>query len=136
MSLWNVARALQSPYGILRNSYIPMLPTIKAVYCCDSLAILTCQKPNFRSIIEKNRAPTMDSMVSCIWGRGNKSFLVRLFSLQKLMQNRRPPSFLRTKITVLHQVDWDGWMASPSSISWMCSCTSSTKGGAIHWNAP
>ena len=70
MSLWNVARALQSPYGILRNSYTPILPTIKAVYCWEFLAILTCQKPDFRSIVEKNRVPTMDSMVSCIWGRG------------------------------------------------------------------
>ena len=70
MSLWNVARALQSLYGILRNSYTPMLPTVKAVYCWESLAIFTCQKPDFRSIVEKNWAPTMDSMVSCIRGRG------------------------------------------------------------------
>ena len=72
--LWNVTGALQSPYGILKNSYTPMLPTVKAVYCWDPLAILTCQKPNFKSIVEKNQAPTMDSMVSCIWGRGKASF--------------------------------------------------------------
>ena len=53
MSLWNVTGALQSLYGILRNSYTPMLPTVKAVYCWESLAILTCQKPDFRSIVEK-----------------------------------------------------------------------------------
>ena len=134
MSLWNVARALQSPYGILRNSYTPILPTIKAVYCWDSLAILTCQKPNFRSIVEKNQAPTMDSMVSCIQGRGNTSFLVRLLRLRKSRQNRRPPSFLQTRTTMLHQGDCDGQITPPSSISWICSRTSSTKGGAIRRN--
>ena len=92
MSLWNVAGALQSPYGILRNSYTPILPTVKAVYCWESLAILTCQKPDFKSIVEKKRAPTMDSMVSCIQGRGYASFLVQLFSWQKSMQNLRPDS--------------------------------------------
>ena len=131
MSLWNVTGALQSPYGILRNSYTPILPTVKVVYCWESLAILTCQKPNFRSIVEKNRAPTMDSMVSCIQGRGYASFLVWLFSLRKSMQNRRPPSFLRTKTTELHQGDWDGRIASPSNIFCMCSHTSSTNGGAL-----
>ena len=82
MSLWNVAGALQSPYDILRNSYTPMLPTVKAVYCWESLAILTCQKPNFKSMVEKNWVPTIDSMVSCIRGRGYASFLVWLFSLE------------------------------------------------------
>ena len=111
MSLWNVTGALQSPYGILRNSYTPILPTVKAVYCWESLAILTCQKPDFKSIVEKNRVPTIDSMVSCIWGRGYASFLVWLFSLRKSMQNRRPQSFLCTKTTTLHHGDWDGWIA-------------------------
>ena len=59
MSLWNVAGVLQSPYGILKNSYTPILPTIKAVYCWESLAILTCQKPDFKSIVEKKRVPTI-----------------------------------------------------------------------------
>ena len=47
---------------------------------------------DFRSIVEKNRVPTIDSMVSYIRGRGYASFLVRLFSLQISMQNWRPPS--------------------------------------------
>ena len=97
MSLWNVAGALQSPYNILRNSYTPMLPPVKVVYCWESLAILTCQKPNFKSMVEKNWVPIIDSMVSCIWGKGYASFLVWLFSLQKSVQNQRPPSFLRSK---------------------------------------
>ena len=131
MSLWNVAGELQSPYGILRNSYTPMIPTVKVVYCWESLAILTCQKPDFRSNVEKNRAPTIDSMVSCIQGRGYASFLVQLFSLRKSIQNRRPPSFLCTKTTALHHRDWDGWIAPPSSISCRCSRTSFTSDGAI-----
>ena len=134
MSLWNVARALQSPYGILRNSYTAILPTVKAMYCWESLAILTCQKPDFRSIVQKNWAPTMDSMVSCIWGRGYASFLVRLFSLRKSMQNRRPPSFLHTKTAALHQGDSDGQIVPSSNISCKCSHTSSTSGGAICLN--
>ena len=134
MSLWNVAGALQSLYGILRNSYTPILLTVKAVYCWESLAILTCQKPNFRSMVERNQVPTMDSMVSCISGKGYASFLVGLFSLRKSMQNQRPPSFLRTKTTALHHGDWDGQMAPPSNISCKCSCTSFTSGGAIWWN--
>ena len=48
----------------------PILPTVKAVYCWESLAILTCQKSDFRSMVEKNWTPTIDSMVSCIQGRG------------------------------------------------------------------
>ena len=134
MILWNVAGALHSPYGILRNSYTPILPTVKVVYCWESLAILTCQKPDFKSMVEKNRAPTMDSMVSCIRGRGYASFLVQLFSLRKSMQNWRPPSFFRTRTTALHQGDSDGRIAPSSSISWMCSLTSSTSEGAIHRN--
>ena len=47
------------------------------------------------------------------------------------MQNRRPPSFLRTKTTALHQGDWDSRIAPPSNISCKCSRTSSTSGGAI-----
>ena len=40
------------------------------VYCEDFSDILTCQNPDFKSIVEKNRALTMDSMISCIWCRG------------------------------------------------------------------
>ena len=53
---------------------------VKAVYCRDFSDIFTCQNPDFKSIIEKNRAPTKDSMVSCIWGRGYESFLVLAFN--------------------------------------------------------
>ena len=93
MSLWNVAGPLHNPYGIRRNSYTPKLPTVKAVYCWDFSDIRTCQNPDFRSMLEKNRAPTMDSMVSCIRGRGNESFLVLAFNFRKSMQNCRVPSF-------------------------------------------
>ena len=93
MSLWNIAGALHNPYGIRRNSYMPKLPTVKAVYCWDFPDICTCQNPDFRSMLEKNRAPTMDSMVSCIRGRGNESFLVLTFNFRKSMQNCRVPSF-------------------------------------------
>ena len=61
---------------------MPKLPTVKAVYCRDFSDIRTCQNPDFRSILEKNRAPTMDSMVSCIRGRGNESFLVLAFNFR------------------------------------------------------
>ena len=132
MSLWNVTGALQSPYSILRNSYTPILPTVKAVYCWESLAILTCEKPDFKSIVEKKRAPTMDSMVSCIRGRGYASFLVRLFSWQKLMQNLRLPIFFSHKDYRVAPGGLRGAYRAP--ISWMCSLTSSTSGGAIHRN--
>ena len=76
MSLWNIVGALHNLLGIQKNSYMPRLPTVKAVYCRDFSNIHTCQNRDFRSILEKNRAPTMDSMDSCMWGRGNESFLV------------------------------------------------------------
>ena len=134
MSLWNVAGALHSLYGIRRNSYTPRLPTVKVVYCRDFSDIRTCQNPDFRSILEKNQAPTMDSMVSCIRGRGNESFLVLEFNFRKLIQNWRVPSFLRTRTMVLHQGDLDGQIAPPSSMSCRFSRTSSSRGGAICWN--
>ena len=65
--------------------------------------------------------------------KGYASFLVWLFSWQKSMQNRRPPSFLCTKTTALHHGDCDSRMAPPSNISCKCSHTSSTSGGAIRW---
>ena len=80
MSLWNVAGALHNLNGIQRNSYTTRLPTVKVVYCRDFSDIRTCQNPDFRSILEKNQAPTMDSMVSCMRGRGNESFLVLEFN--------------------------------------------------------
>ena len=105
---------------------------VKAVYCRDFSDIFTCQNPDFKSIIEKNRAPTKDSIVSCIWGRGYKSFLVLAFNCWKSIQNCKPPSFFQTKTMALHQADCEGQMAPPSSISWRCSRTSSKSGGAIH----
>ena len=113
---------------------MPMLPTVKAVYCRDFSDIRTCQNPDFRSILEKNRAPTMDSMVSCMWGRGNKSFLVLEFNFRKSIQNWRVPSFFRTRTMALHQGDLDGRIAPPSSMSCRFSRTSSSRGGAIHQN--
>ena len=134
MSLWNVAGALHNPYGIRRNSYTPKLPTVKAVYCRDFSDIHTCQNPDFRSMLEKNRAPTMDSMVSCIRGRGNESFLVLAFNFWKSMQNHRVPSFFLTRTMVLYQGDFDGQIAPPSNMSCRFSWTSSSRGGVICQN--
>ena len=63
-------RGVAEPVQHLRNSYTPILPTVKAVYCWESLAILDLPEARFQVIVEKNRAPTMDSTVSCIRGRG------------------------------------------------------------------
>ena len=134
MSLGNVAGALHNPYGIRRNSYTPKLPMVKAVYFRDFSDIHTCQNPDLRSILEKNRAPTMDSMVSCIQGRGNQSFLVRAFNFRKSMQNRRVPSFFLTRTIALHQGDFEGRIAPPSNMSCRFSLTSSNRGGAIRQN--
>ena len=76
----------------------------------------------------------MVSIVSTIFGMGNESFSVRLFSRRKSMQNLRVPSFFLTRTTALHQGEFEGRIAPPSSISWMCSLTSSTRGGAILLN--
>ena len=107
---------------------------VKAVYCQDFYDIFTCQNLDFKSIVEKNRALTIDSMVSCIRGKGYESFLVLAFNHRKSIQNRKPPSFFRTRTTALHQVDCKGRMTPPSSISWRCSQTSSKSGGAICQN--
>ena len=85
-------------------------------------------------MLEKNQAPTMDSMVSCIRGRGNESFLVLAFNFRKSMQNRRVPSFFLTRTMALHQGDFDGRIAPPSNMSCRFSRTSSSRGGAIHRN--
>ena len=134
MSLWNVAGALHNQYSIQRNSYTPKLPTVKAVYCRDFSDIRTCQNPDLRSILEKNQAPTMDSMVSCIWGRGNESFLVRAFNFRKSMQNCRVLSFFLTRTMALHQGDFEGRIAPLSNMSCRFSQTSSNRGGVICQN--
>ena len=113
---------------------MPRLPTVKAVYCRDFSDIRTCQNPDFRSILEKNWAPTMDSMVSCMRGRGNESFLVLEFNLRKSIQNRRVPSFFLMRMMALHQGDLEGRIAPPSSMSYRFSRTSSSRGGTIHQN--
>ena len=96
---------------------MPKLPTVKAVYCRDFSNIRTCQNPDLRSILEKNQAPTMDSMVSCIRGRGNESFLVLAFNFRKSMQNRRVPSFFLTRTMALHQGDFAaGWPLRPTCL--------------------
>ena len=85
-------------------------------------------------MLEKNQAPTMDSMVSCIRGRGNQSFLVLAFNFRKSMQNRRVPSFFLTRTMALHQGDFNGQIAPPSNMSCRFSRTSSSRGGAISRN--
>ena len=108
MSLWNVAGALHNPHSIRRNSHMPKLPTVKAAHYQDFSDIRTCQNQDCRPILEKNWAPTMDTMVSCIRGRGNESFLVLAFNFRKSMHNRRVPSFLPTRTMALHQGDFEG----------------------------
>ena len=107
---------------------------MNAVYYLDSSDILTCQKPDFRSIVEKYLVPTKDSIVSGPLGNGWESFLVLAFRCRKSIQNLRVPSFFRTNTTALHHGDCDGRMVPPSNISWMCWRTSSTSCGAIHLN--
>ena len=129
-----MAGVLHNPYSIQRNSYTPRLPRVKVVYCQDFSDIRTCQNPDFRSILEKNRAPTMDSMVSCMQGRGNESFLVLEFNFRKSIQNRKVPSFFCTRTMALHQGDLDSWIAPLSRMSCRFSRTSSSRDGAICWN--
>ena len=131
---WNIAGALQRPYGMHRNSYTPILPTVNAIYWRESSDTLTCQKPLLRSMVEKYQAPTRDSMVSGHLGIGYESFFVRAFRHLKSIQNLKVPSFFHTSMTALHQGDWEGCMAPPSNISWMCWCTSSASCGAILLN--
>ena len=107
---------------------------VKAVYWQAFSDIFTCQKPLFRSMQEKYRAPTMLSMVSCIQGRGYESFLVLALRCWKSIQKWKEPSFFLTNTMALHQGDWEGQMAPPSSISWICCLTSSTSGGAMWQN--
>ena len=76
----------------------------------------------------------MDSIISCMQGRGYESFLVLALSHWKSMQNQSLPSFFQTRTTALHQGDCKGRIALPSSISWRCSQTSSKRGGAIRRN--
>ena len=86
------------------NSQNPRLPTVKAVYCCESGAILTCQKPLLKAIVEKCTAPTMISRASWICGNGYEPFLVCMFRQWK------------------------------SSISWSETHSSSSSGGGMHLN--
>ena len=50
----------------------------------------TQRSPCFKSIVEKNLALTMDSIVPCIRGKGYESFLVLVFNCRKSIQNHRP----------------------------------------------
>ena len=102
---------------------------MKAVYYCDSRAILICQKPDLKSIDEKCADPAMLSNASWMWAKGtNPSSALRHL---KLTQKCRVPSFFWTKTTALHNGDWLGWIASVSSISHSEARTSSNKGGGI-----
>ena len=73
---WNVASTLQRLYGMCKNSYTPILPTVNAVYWRESSDTFTCQKLLLRSMVEKYRAPTRDSMVSGHLGIRYESFFV------------------------------------------------------------
>ena len=117
-----------------RNSYTPILLTVNAVYWRESSDTLTCQKPLLRYMVEKYQAPTNDSMVSGHLGIGYESFFVWAFRFLKSMQNLRVPSFFLTSTMALHHGDWEGHTAPPSSISWMCWCTSPTSCSAILLN--
>ena len=120
--------------GILRNSYMPILSTVNAVYWQDSSDILTCQNPLLRSMVEKYLVPTKDSIVSRPLAIGYESFFILAFNRQKSMQNHRVPSFFCTNTMALHQGDCDGLIAPPSHISCTCHRTSSTSCGAIQRN--
>ena len=102
--------------GLLRHFHLP-----KAIF-------------SFRSMHEKCPTPIMDSIVSCIWGKGYASFFVWVFSLWKSMQNQRPPSFFLTNTATLHHGNCDSFMVPPPNISCKCSSTSSTKVGAVLQN--
>ena len=117
---WNITWALQWLYGMHRNLYTPILPTVNAIYWQESSETLTCQKPLLRSMVEKYRAPTKDSMVSGHLGIGYESFFVWAFRCLKSIQNLKVPSFFRTSTMSLHQGDLEGHMAPQSNISWMC----------------
>ena len=101
----NITGMLQRPYGMHRNSYIPILPTVNAIYWQESSDTLTCQKPLLRSMVEKYQAPTRDSMVSRNLGIRYESFFVRAFRCLKSMHNLKVPSFFCTSTIALHQGD-------------------------------
>ena len=107
---------------------------MKAVYCWDSGAILTCQNPLLKSIVEKCAAPAMLSNASCICGNGQESFLVHTLSLQKSTQKCSIPSFFLTSTTALHHGDWLGHMPPTSNMCQSEMHTSSSSGGGIHLN--
>ena len=71
---------------------------------------------------------------SCICGSRWESYLVLAFSLWKSMQKHRPPSFLHTNTTALHDGLWLGQIVPTSSISFMCALTLSTMGRGILQN--
>ena len=91
---------------------------VKAVYCWDSGAILTCQNLLLKSIVDKCAAPTILSNASWIHSKGYESFFVHMLSLQKSMRKCSDPSFFLTNTTALHHGDWLGQITPASSISW------------------
>ena len=107
---------------------------MKAVYCWDSGAILTCQNPLLNSIVEKCMASAILSRASCIYSSGYKSFFVHALSLRKSTQKHSVPSFSQTNTTVLHHGDWLGHISPTSSMSLSEACTSSRSGGGMHQN--
>ena len=107
---------------------------MKAVYCCDSGAILICQKPDLKSFDEKCADPTMLSNASWMWGKGYESFFIHMLRHLKLTQKCRVLSFFWTRTTALNQGDWLRQIALASSISLSEACTSSNKGRGIFQN--
>ena len=65
----NVAGALQSPYGITRNSNRP-LSVAKAVMGWEAGLRATCQNPDARSTEQYQILPPKASRQSSIWGMG------------------------------------------------------------------
>ena len=69
IALSKVAGALQSPNGIVLNSYSPSLVE-KAVFGLSSSSIGICQNPLAKSIVHKYLQPFRLPSVSCMWGSG------------------------------------------------------------------
>ena len=77
----------------------PEVTHCKAMYCCDSRAILICQKPDLKSIDEKCADPAMLSNASWMQGKGYKSFFIHTLRHLKSTQKCRVLSFFWTKTT-------------------------------------
>ena len=113
------------------HSNNPRDPRVKAVYCFNFLSISTCQNPDLRSKLENILECSKLSNITWILGRGNLSFFILAFNLQKSILKCNPPSFLQTKTTALHHRLLLTCMAPASSMPLTCLLTSSKRGGRI-----